>query len=82
MPYTKGKVAPYAPTFETCSKELDTQCTRAFEAGGGEAETIGQELENEMKRIRLGNLPVQAEAHRTEKSETRKASFFVPFGAD
>jgi len=43
-----------------------------------EAETIGQELENEMKRVRLGNLPVQAEAHRTEKPETRPASFFVP----
>src|SRR5271169_655466 len=43
-----------------------------------EAETIGQELENEMKRVRLGHLPVLAEAHRTEKSETRPASFFVP----
>jgi hypothetical protein len=44
-----------------------------------EAETIGQELENEIKRIRLGNLPAQAEAHRAEKLETAPASFFVPF---
>ncbi len=44
-----------------------------------EAETIGQELENEIKRIRLGNLPAQAEAHRAEKPETDPASFFVPF---
>ncbi len=44
-----------------------------------EAETIGQELENEMKRVRLGNLPAEAEAHRAEKPETRPASFFVPF---
>jgi len=43
-----------------------------------EAETIGQELENEIKRVRLGNLPAQAEAHRGEKPETRPASFFVP----
>ncbi len=43
-----------------------------------EAETIGQELENELKRVRLGSLPVQAEAHRGEKVETRPASFFVP----
>jgi len=43
-----------------------------------EAETVGLELENEMKRVRLGNLPVQAEAHRAEKLETRPASFFVP----
>jgi hypothetical protein len=44
-----------------------------------EAETIGQELENEIKRVRLGNLPTQAEAHRGEKPETPPASFFVPF---
>ncbi len=44
-----------------------------------EAETIGQELENEMKRIRLGNLPAPAESHRAEKPETHPASFFVPF---
>jgi len=44
-----------------------------------EAETIGQELENEIKRVRLGNLPAQAEALRVEKPETRPASFFVPF---
>ncbi len=44
-----------------------------------EVETIGQELENEIKRVRLGNLPVQAEAHKAEKSETRPPSFFVPF---
>jgi len=43
-----------------------------------EAETIGQELENEMMRVRLGNLPAQSEAHRAEKPETRPASFFVP----
>ena len=43
-----------------------------------EAETIGQELENEIKRVRLGSLPAQAEAHRGEKLETRPASFFVP----
>jgi hypothetical protein len=44
-----------------------------------EAETIGQELENEMKRVRLGNLPAQAQAHRAEKADTHPASFFVPF---
>jgi hypothetical protein len=44
-----------------------------------EAETIGQELENEMKRIRLGNLPTQVEAQRAERRGTRPASFFVPF---
>jgi hypothetical protein len=44
-----------------------------------EAETIGQELENELIRIRLGNLPSQAEAHRAKKPETHPASFFVPF---
>jgi hypothetical protein len=44
-----------------------------------EAETIGQELENELIRIRLGNSPSQAEAHRAEKPETHPASFFVPF---
>ena len=44
-----------------------------------EAETIGQELENEMKRIRLGNLPAPAEAHRAEKPETHPASFVIPF---
>jgi hypothetical protein len=45
-----------------------------------EAETTGQELDNEIKRVRLGNLPTQAEAHRAEKPEARPASFFVPFG--
>ncbi|MGA7871835.1 MAG: hypothetical protein WCA22_13165 [Candidatus Binatus sp.] len=44
-----------------------------------EAETIGQELENEINRVRLGNLPAQAEAHRVEKPETHPASFLVPF---
>jgi hypothetical protein len=44
-----------------------------------EAETIGQELENEMKRVRLGNLPAQADAHRAEKPDTHPASLFVPF---
>jgi hypothetical protein len=44
-----------------------------------EAETIGQELENEIKRVRLGNLPAQAEAHRAENPGTPPASFFVPF---
>jgi hypothetical protein len=44
-----------------------------------ETETIGQELENEIKRVRLGNLPAQAEAHRADKPVTPPASFFVPF---
>jgi hypothetical protein len=44
-----------------------------------EAETIGQELENEIKRARLGNLPAQADAHRAENPVTLPASFFVPF---
>jgi hypothetical protein len=44
-----------------------------------EAETIGQELENEIMRVRLGNLPTQAEAHRGQKPHTPPASFFVPF---
>jgi hypothetical protein len=44
-----------------------------------EAETIGQELENEIMRVRLGNLPVEVEARRAEKHATLPASFFVPF---
>jgi hypothetical protein len=44
-----------------------------------EVETIGQELENEIKRVRLGNLPAQAESHRAEKPEPAPAAFFVPF---
>jgi hypothetical protein len=44
-----------------------------------EAETIGQELENEIMRVRLGILPAPAESHRTGKSGTPPASFFVPF---
>ena len=44
-----------------------------------EVETIGQELENEIKRVRLGNLPAQAESHRAEKPDPTPASFFVPF---
>lgn len=43
------------------------------------AETIGLELENEIKRVRLGNLPAQAEAHSVAKPVTPPASFFVPF---
>ncbi|MGB3552240.1 MAG: hypothetical protein WA993_16240 [Candidatus Binatus sp.] len=44
-----------------------------------EAETIGQELENEISRVRLGNLPAQGEARRAEKPESSPASFFAPF---
>jgi hypothetical protein len=44
-----------------------------------EAETTGQELENEIKRVRLGNLPTQTEALRAEKPETHPASYLVPF---
>jgi hypothetical protein len=44
-----------------------------------EVDTTGQELDNDMKRVRLGNLPAQSDAHRDEKPETRPASFFVPF---
>jgi hypothetical protein len=44
-----------------------------------EVETIGQELENEINRVRLGNLPDQAEAHRVQKPEALPASLFVPF---
>ena len=44
-----------------------------------EVETTGQELENEIKRVRLGNLPAQAESHRAEKPDPAPASFFVPF---
>jgi hypothetical protein len=44
-----------------------------------EVETIGQELENEIKRVRLGTLPAQAESHRAEKPDPAPASFFVPF---
>ena len=44
-----------------------------------EAETIGQELENEIKRIQLANLPAPAEAHRAAKLETPPASSVVPF---
>src|SRR5271166_4556450 len=57
---------------------VDAERARA-DAKKIEAETIGQELENEIKRVRLGNLPTQAEALRAEKPETRPASFFVPF---
>jgi len=55
----------------------DAESARA-DAKKIEAETIGQELENEMKRIRLGNLPAQPEAQRAEKSEMHPASFFIP----
>ena len=44
-----------------------------------EAETIGQELDNEISRVRLGNLPDQSQTHRVEKPETHPASFYVPF---
>jgi hypothetical protein len=44
-----------------------------------EVETTGQELENEIKRVRLGALPAQAESHREEKPVPRPASFFAPF---
>ena len=44
-----------------------------------EMETIGQELDNEMKRVQLGNLPDQTQAHQRRKPETPPASFFVPF---
>jgi hypothetical protein len=44
-----------------------------------EVETIGQELENQIKRIRLGNMPAQAETHMGETPVTPPASFFVPF---
>src|SRR6202521_6088981 len=57
---------------------VDAEKARA-DAKKIEAETIGQELENEMKRARLGNLPAQAEAHRAEKPDTHPASLFVPF---
>ena len=43
-----------------------------------EVETAGQELENEIMRIRLGNLPAQTDAHRS-KLGMPPASFFVPF---
>jgi hypothetical protein len=44
-----------------------------------EAETIGHVLENEIKRIRLGNMPTQPQSHPAETVETPPASFFVPF---
>jgi hypothetical protein len=44
-----------------------------------EVETIGHELDNEIKRIQLGNLPAPGEAHRMEKPDAPPASFFVPF---
>ncbi len=44
-----------------------------------EAEIIGQELENEIKRVRLGTSPTQAEERRAEKPVSLPASFFVPF---
>ena len=44
-----------------------------------EAETIGQELDNEISRVRLGNLPDQAQALRADKPATPPASFYVPF---
>jgi hypothetical protein len=43
-----------------------------------EVDTIGQELDNEIKRVQLGNLPAQAETHRAAKPATPPASFFVP----
>ena len=43
-----------------------------------EVDTIGQELDNEIKRVQLGNLPAQAEAHRAAKPATPPASFYVP----
>lgn len=43
-----------------------------------EVETTGHELDNEMKRVQLGSLPDQAQAHQKERPETLPASFFVP----
>jgi hypothetical protein len=58
--------------------QADAERARA-DAKKIEAETIGQELENELKRVQLGNLPAPAETHRAVKLETPPASFFVPF---
>ena len=63
---------------EAESAKADADRARA-DAKKIEAETIGQELENEINRVRLGNLPTEAEAHRAEKREAHPASFFVPF---
>src|SRR5208283_2811691 len=63
---------------DTEKAKADAERARA-DAKKIEAETIGQELENEIKRSLLGNLPAQAEAHRVEKPQTPPASFFVPF---
>jgi len=41
-------------------------------------ETMGLELENEIRRVRLGNTSAQAEAHPADESATPPASFFVP----
>ena len=47
-----------------------------------EAETIGQELENEIKRLRLGNLPAQAEAHRAGEARYASSVILCAFCAD
>jgi hypothetical protein len=57
---------------------VDAERARA-DAKKIEAETIGLELENEIKRVRLGDLPATTEAHRAVKPATPPASFFVPF---
>ncbi|HUY37221.1 MAG TPA: hypothetical protein VMV13_00245 [Candidatus Binataceae bacterium] len=43
-----------------------------------EVEITGHELDNEMKRVQLGNLPDQAQSHQKERPVTLPASFFVP----
>ena len=47
-----------------------------------EAETIGQELENQIKRVRLGNLPAQAEAHMGGKTCYASSVILCAFCAD
>jgi uncharacterized protein YqfA (UPF0365 family) len=74
--FRKGKKRHRESKTDAERARADAERARA-DAKKIEAETIGQELENEMQRVRLGNLPVQAEAHRAEKPDTHPASFFV-----
>jgi hypothetical protein len=74
----KGRSAAESSKADAERGRADADRARA-DARKIEAETVGQELENEIKRVRLGNLPAQAETHPAEKPETHPASFFIPF---
>jgi hypothetical protein len=73
----KGRIDAKRAKADAAKAKADTDRARADDKKI-EVETTGQELENEIMRVRLGNLPAQGETHRWEKPQTPPASFFVP----